>query len=174
LRDASWIDYTELVLGKTYAGENCSAARALELVGERWSLLIVRDALFRGITRFREFQRSLAVASNVLASRLDGFVSAGIMETRPSSDGSDHREYVLTEKGTALQPVIVALTAWGDCWAAPSGPPIVFKHLCGGNIEQKLSCTSCGAHVRKPSEVEARPKAQGGSRKRATGAGSGR
>ena len=72
----------DLVLGRTYEGQNCSAARALEVVGERWSLLIMRDALFRGMTRFSDFQRSLGLASNVLAKRLDGFVENGLMEQR--------------------------------------------------------------------------------------------
>lgn len=145
------------MLGKTYEEQNCSAARALEAVGERWSLLIVRDALFRGMTRFSEFQRSLGVASNVLASRLESFVAAGIMEVRAPAGAREHREYVLTEKGLSLQPVIVALTAWGDRWAAPAGPPIVFRHACGGELRQRLICEACGADVRDPHDVAAQP-----------------
>lgn len=93
-----------------------SAARALEIVGERWSLLIIRDALFRGFTRFSDFERTLGLAPNVLAKRLDAFVAAGNFE-RQSLD-SDRREYVLTRKGLELKAVVVALTAWGDRWAA--------------------------------------------------------
>lgn len=155
------------MLGKTYEGQNCSAARALEAVGERWSLLIVRDALFRGVTRFSDFQRSLGIASNVLATRLDGFIAAGIMEVRPSSGAPDHREYVLTEKGASLQPVIVALTAWGDRWAAPAGPPIVFTHTCGGEVHQHLICRACGTDVRDPGDVEARALGTAPKRKNA-------
>src|SRR5450755_1606952 len=107
------------MLGRTYEGQNCSAARALEVAGERWSLLVIRDALFRGITRFSDFQRSLGVAPNILATRLDSFVGAGLMELRQYSERPPQHEYLLTGKGRDLGPVIIALTAWGDRWAAP-------------------------------------------------------
>src|SRR5437764_13803820 len=113
------------MLGHTYEAQNCSAARALEAVGERWSLLIIRDALFRGITRFTDFQRSLGVAPNILANRLDGFVAAGLMTQHQYGPSTQQREYLPTDKGRDLQPVIIALTAWGDRWSAPQGPPIV-------------------------------------------------
>jgi DNA-binding HxlR family transcriptional regulator len=146
-----------VVLGRTYAAQNCSAARALELVGERWSLLIVRDALFRGITRFSDFQRNLGVAPNILATRLDGFVTAGLMEVRQYSDRHEYYEYLLTDKGRDLEPVIVALTFWGDRWAAPpQGPPIVFEHaVCGGAVQQQIRCATCG-ETPAPAEVVAR------------------
>jgi len=144
------------MLGRTYDNENCTVARALEIVGERWSLLIVRDAIFRGTTKFSEFQRNLGIAPNILASRLDGFVEAGLMEARRYSDQHDHREYVLTERGLDLQPVIIALTDWGDKWAAPQGPFIVYQHEgCGGGIRQHLSCTACKA-VPQAAEIKAR------------------
>ena len=144
------------MLGRNYDNQNCSAARALEVVGERWSLLVVRDAIFRGTTKFSEFQRDLGIAPNILTSRLDSFVEAGLMEARRYSDQHDHREYVLTKKGLDLQPVIIALTAWGDRWAAPEGPPVVYKHEeCGGRIHQQLRCTGCDA-VPKPAQVRAR------------------
>jgi len=143
----------ELVLGRSYEGQNCSAARALEVVGERWSLLIMRDALFRGMTRFSDFQRSLGLASNVLAKRLDGFVENGLMEQRVHPEHPDQQEYVPTDKGRDLKPVVLALTAWGDRWAAPNGPPVTFEHEgCGGKVEAHLLCLKCGrspdlAHV---------------------------
>lgn len=119
-------------------------ARALELVGERWSLLIMRDALFAGATRFGDFQRSLGLASNVLASRLDNFVSAGLMRRRQYSEHTDHYEYLVTEKGRDFLPVIVALTAWGDRWEAPDGPPVVYEHAgCGGEVQQTITCSTC-------------------------------
>ena len=99
------------MLGNSYEGQVCSAARSLEVVGERWSLLIIRDALFAGVTRFSDFLRRLGLARNVLAARLEGFVGAGIME-RFSPEGSAYEEYRLTEKGRDLAPVIIALTAW--------------------------------------------------------------
>lgn len=131
------------MLGSSYDGQVCSAARSLEVVGERWSLLIIRDALFGGVTRFSDFARRLGVARNVLAARLDGFVETGIME-RFSAEGSAYQEYRLTEKGRDLAPVIIALTDWGDRWAAPNGRPIIYRHAeCGGEIAQHLVCSEC-------------------------------
>ena len=107
------------MLGRTYEGQNCSAARALELIGERWSLLIVRDAVFGGTTRFADFQRSLGIARNILAARLDRFVDEGIMERRLYSERPAHHEYVLTERGRELGPVLKALFDWGRRYTAP-------------------------------------------------------
>jgi DNA-binding HxlR family transcriptional regulator len=132
------------MLGRFYEGQVCSAARALEIVGERWSLLIVRNAMFSGMTRFTDFQRSLGIAPNVLAKRLDDFVAAGIFETR-AGDSNRPSEYVLTPKGLDLKPVIVALTEWGDRWAAPDGRPVTYEHEgCGGRVVQRLVCSRCG------------------------------
>src|SRR3954452_6276623 len=123
------------MLGKTYDSEVCSIARALELVGERWSLLILRNALYAGSTRYGEFQRSLGVATNVLQDRLDGFVEAGVMGRRPSSEQPGQHEYVLTEKGRDFAPALIALTQWGDKWASPDGPPILYRHAaCGSAV----------------------------------------
>jgi DNA-binding SARP family transcriptional activator/DNA-binding HxlR family transcriptional regulator len=101
------------------ANQNFSPGRALEAIGERWSLLIIRDAVFHETTRFEDFERRLAVAPDILAERLDGFVGAGLMEARPHGAG----EYILTEKGRNLEPVIVALTTWGDGWVTTALPP---------------------------------------------------
>ncbi len=140
------------MLGRTYDGQDCSAARALELVGERWSLLIIRDALFAGMTRFSEFERSLGIAPNVLAARLAWFVEAGLMTMEPVSEDSELSEYRLTEKGTELASVVVALTAWGERWAEPMGP-IVYKHReCGGLVSQVITCGACGEEV-QPADV---------------------
>lgn len=127
------------MLGRTYERENCSAARALELVGERWSLLIIRNAVFAGMTRFSDFERRLGVAPNILAKRLAGFVADGLMERLGD------REYVLTAKGHELGTVIVALTEWGDRCVAPEGPPILFEHEgCGGPVHVHTRCDDCG------------------------------
>jgi DNA-binding HxlR family transcriptional regulator len=145
------------MLGRTYDRENCSAARTLEIVGERWSLLIIRNAMFAGSTRFNEFQRKLGIAPNILSNRLDRFVEAGLMQTRPLTGDHEPREYVLTRKGLDLQPVIIALTEWGDRWAAPQGPPIIYEHEgCGGQIHQHLRCELCHA-APAPGQVGARP-----------------
>jgi DNA-binding HxlR family transcriptional regulator len=145
------------MLGRLYESQNCSAARALELVGERWSLLILRDAAFAGHTRFSEFERSLGIAPNILASRLEGFVGAGIMEVRPNAEHKGQNEYVLTEKGRDFVPAIVALTNWGDRWSAPDGPPIIYEHEgCGGEIQLQLRCGACN-EVTTPADVRVRP-----------------
>jgi DNA-binding HxlR family transcriptional regulator len=136
------------VLGRTYEAENCSAARALEVVGERWSLLIIRDALFRGRTRFSEFQHSLGIAPNILATRLDRFVDEGLMELRRTSEHGAQFDYVVTAKGQDLKPVIMALTAWGDRWDAPVGAPVVFTHDgCDGPVGLELHCGDCHSTV---------------------------
>jgi DNA-binding HxlR family transcriptional regulator len=144
------------MLGRTYDTQNCSAARALELVGERWSLLIIRDALF-GRTRFGDFQKSLGVAPNILTARLDSFVAAGLMQRRRYSGHPGHYEYLLTGKGRDLAPVIVALSAWGDRHAAPDGPPIIYQHTtCGSQIHQQTHCAACGQQVRN-TDIGIRP-----------------
>lgn len=98
---------------KSFEDANCAVARALDVIGDWWSLLIVRDAL-NGIRRFNEFERSLGLARNVLSIRLKALVEHGILENVPASDGSAYREYVPTEKGLKLFPVIIALAQWGS------------------------------------------------------------
>ena len=142
------------MLGRLYEGQECAAARTLEIVGERWSLLILRDALFRGYTRFSDFQKSLGVAANILARRLEVLVEAGIMEAVRTSSHPNHREYVLTEKGQDFKPVIVALTRWGDKWIGPG--PVEFVHeACGGVLRQQFHCERCGTDP-PPAEVGVR------------------
>ena len=94
-------------------GSECPVARTLEAIGDRWSLLIIRDA-FDGIRRFSEFQKSLGVAKNILASRLKTLVEAGVFDVQPASDGSAYKEYVLTEKGREIFPVVVSMRQWGE------------------------------------------------------------
>jgi DNA-binding HxlR family transcriptional regulator len=115
--------------------------------------------MFAGSTRFTEFQRKLGIAPNILSKRLDRFIEAGLMQTRPLT--GDHetetREYVLTSKGFDLQPVIIAATAWGDRWAALQGPPIIYEHEdCGGRINQHLRCEDCDA-APAPTQITTRP-----------------
>ncbi|GAA4011852.1 helix-turn-helix domain-containing protein [Allokutzneria multivorans] len=136
------------MLGRTYERENCSAARALELIGERWSLLIIRNAVFADMRRFSDFERRLGVAPNILAKRLDGFVADGLM--RRGGDG----DYLLTEKGRQLGTVIIALTEWGDRWLAPKGPPILFEHEdCGGPVHVHARCEDCAQQPTAPEVV---------------------
>lgn len=135
------------MLGRMYDGENCSAARALEVVGERWSLLIIRNAAFAGMTRFSEFQRRLDIAPNILAKRLGDFVTHGLMEVVEHADGGAGRGYRLTDKGLELAEVVIALSAWGDRWEAPNGAPVIYRHAeCGGEVTVATTCTGCDTH----------------------------
>ena len=139
------------MLGNTYDTQVCSIARALELVGERWTILILRNALFAGSTRYRDFQRDLGIATNVLQDRLDGLVEGGIMERQPSAAQAGVTEYVLTEKGRDFAPALIALTQWGDKWAAPDGPPILYRHAeCGSPLGVELTCAAHGTVADDP------------------------
>ncbi|MER8580575.1 helix-turn-helix transcriptional regulator [Mesorhizobium sp. M1423] len=124
------------MLGRLYEKQNCSASRALELVGERWSLLILRDAMFGGYTRFSQFQKSLGIATNILAKRLEDFVEAGLMDRRSGAAG-EQAEYVLTRKGLEFKTVIIALTEWGDKWVRP-GPIFYCDQSDGRPVEVQL------------------------------------
>lgn len=145
------------MLGRTYESQVCSIARALEVIGERWTLLIVRDALFAGATRYNDFQRSLGIATNILKARLDGLVETGVMKRRKYSEQAELYEYVLTDKGRDLAYALVALTEWGDRWASPGEPPILYTHaVCGESITQQTICAACG-RVEDPAQVRALP-----------------
>lgn len=98
----------------------CPVARTADLVGDRWILLILRDA-FDGLRRFSQFQRSLGIARNILSNRLSALVEAGIMRTEPASDGTSYQEYVLTDKGLELFDLILALRQWGERHAFEPG-----------------------------------------------------
>ncbi|MFF4219163.1 winged helix-turn-helix transcriptional regulator [Streptomyces nondiastaticus] len=111
-----------MVTRTRFDDSECPVARSVDAIGDWWSLLIVRDA-FDGSRRFGEFQRSLGVAKNILASRLRTLVAGGVLESVPASDGSAYREYVLTPKGEALFPVIVALRQWGEQHFFDPGEP---------------------------------------------------
>jgi DNA-binding HxlR family transcriptional regulator len=145
----------ECMLGKTYDSQVCSIARSLEVVGERWSMLIVRDAVFGGATRYSDFQRSLGIATNILKTRLDHFVETGIMRRHRYSEQPELYEYLLTDKGRALAPALVALSEWGDRWATDGEPPILYTHAtCGGGVTQQTVCAHCG-RVDDPAEIRA-------------------
>jgi len=127
---------------------NCSIARTLDVVGEWWTLLILRDA-FRGVRRFDDFQASLGMARSVLTARLRKLTDAGVLDKRQYSEHPPRHEYRLTEKGRALFPVITALLRWGDDWAVgPAGPPVQLVHApCGEAIHPELTCPRCGGQV---------------------------
>ena len=132
------------MLGKTYDGQVCSIARSLELIGERWTLLIIRDA-FLGVRRFDDFQRSLGVARNVLQGRLQRLVECGILERVRYQERPERFEYRLTEMGTDLWPVVVSLLHWGDKHLSPDGPAMIIEHRgCGGRVNDRRICETCG------------------------------
>ena len=142
------------MLQRDYPSQVCSIARSLEVVGERWTLLILRDAVL-GLTRFEEFQESLGIASNVLTNRLKVLCDEGVLERVPDPDRPGRPKYVLTEKGSELGPALIVLMKWGDHhYPAPGGPPRLTLHAgCGGNVGPDFRCERCGSHV-KPGEVD--------------------
>ena len=139
----------------SFSEMNCSIARTLEVVGEWWTMLIVRDA-FLGVRRFEDFQRRLGIARNVLTVRLDRLVAEGVLERYRYQDRPERHEYRLTEKGIDLYPVVVSLMRWGDRWAAPAGgPPVVLVHD-GHDASPVLACERCGEEL-APRQVTPRP-----------------
>jgi DNA-binding HxlR family transcriptional regulator len=134
------------MLNSDYAGQNCSIARSLEAVGERWTLLIVRE-LLRRPHRFAELERKLGIAKNVLTIRLGKLVERGIVEKVAYAETRDWNDYRLTRKGKDLFAVISALMAWGDRYEAPDGPPVIFEHDCGHAAGHKLVCAYCGDDI---------------------------
>jgi DNA-binding HxlR family transcriptional regulator len=132
---------------KSFEDMSCSVAQCLEVIGEWWTMLIVRDA-FLGVRRFDEFQARLGIARNVLTQRLSKLVDAAVLQRRPYQDKPPRYEYVLTAKGYDLWPVLNAMRQWGDRHAAPAGPPVTVVHRkCGHSAPLELSCTHCGERV---------------------------
>jgi len=123
---------------------NCSVAQCLEVIGEWWSMLIVRDA-FLGIRRFDEFQSHLGISRNILATRLAALVDAGVLDKVPYQDRPVRHEYRLTDKGRDLWPVLTTMRQWGDKWAAPDGAPLELVHTgCGEVTLVAHTCGACG------------------------------
>ena len=139
--------YAGRVLQRDYPTQYCPVAGSLEVVGERWTLLIIRD-VFLGIRRFEDLQRDLGVARNVLQARLERLVENGILVKRPYQERPLRCEYRLTEKGADLWPVLVALLTWGDRYAIEGERPMILQHrACGGELDDRRRCTACGADV---------------------------
>lgn len=143
-----------MALKSDYSAQECSLARTLEVVGERWTLLILRDCFF-GLRRFTDLQRHLGIPKAVLTVRLDRLVSAGVLERREYRPG--RHEYQLTDKGLDLWPALHALNAWGNANLAPHGPRSVFTHLrCGTALAAGGFCPEC-RRVPDAGEVEYHP-----------------
>jgi DNA-binding HxlR family transcriptional regulator len=142
------------VLKRDYEGQNCSIARALEVVGERWTLLIVRD-VFLGLRRFDEIQANLGIARNVLTDRLNRLVSEGILERALYSERPERFEYRLTEKGRELNIALTALRQWGDKYVSEQPPRLLRTKADRKPVVAAL--VPRGADVLRPDEVETVP-----------------
>jgi DNA-binding HxlR family transcriptional regulator len=139
---------------KSFSDMHCSVAQCLEVVGEWWTLLILRDA-FLGVTRFDQFQDRLGISRNVLNQRLAHLVEHGVLSKSAYSEHPPRFDYRLTEKGRDLWPVLTTMRQWGDKHAAPDGPPLelVHKH-CGEIANAELKCSVCGEPM-SPRDVRA-------------------
>jgi DNA-binding HxlR family transcriptional regulator len=157
-----------VVLHRDYPDQVCSIARTLEVIGERWTPLILRDAVL-GMTRFEEFQESLGIASNTLTNRLKLLCDEGVLERVPDVERPGRPKYVLTEKGRELGPALIVLMKWGDRhYPTENGPPRLTLHSgCGGSLGPDLRCDRCGQQAR-PGEIELAPGpgAPGASKRR--------
>ena len=157
-----------LVERKSFADMHCSVAQCLEVVGEWWSMLIVRDA-FLGVSRFDDFQERLGIARNILNQRLARLVEEGVLDKAAYSDHPPRYDYRLTAKGRDLWPVVTAMRQWGDKYAAPDGPPLRVVHKkCGKAARAIMTCSACGEPlsggdvraVRGPGDLDHLLKAQ--------------
>lgn len=145
--------------------ENCSLSRTLAVIGDRWTLLVLREAFLR-VRRFDDFQQSLGIARRVLAARLKLLVEEGVLKKVAYQQRPVRYEYRLTEKGVGLYPALIALVHWGDAhYAGRRGPPVLHRHLaCGHDFRAVTTCSECGEAI-DPREVA--PHAGPGAKKRA-------
>jgi DNA-binding HxlR family transcriptional regulator len=136
------------MLPSSYPTQTCSIARALEVVGERWTLLVLREALF-GKNRFDEFREALGIAPNVLTARLERLTEEGLLERIRYQERPERFAYHLTPKGQELAPILLHLMKWGDRhYPEKGGPPVITKHRdCGGDVDASLRCDTCGKEV---------------------------
>jgi DNA-binding HxlR family transcriptional regulator len=147
----------------SFAEMTCSIARTLDVAGEWWSPLILRD-VHLGITRFDELRRDLGISRKVLSDRLESLVEQGVLERRAYSERPPRHEYLFTEKGAELVDVLLAMVAWGDRWTAgDDGPPMLLRHQgCGELTHAEIRCASCGERLQADEvTVEAGPGGSG-------------
>jgi DNA-binding HxlR family transcriptional regulator len=127
-------------------GRECSIANALAVVGERWSLLALREVMF-GVRRFDQIAKNTGASRDILTARLRTLVAAGVLERRQYETRPPRYEYVLTESGQALNRVLMALMEWGDKYVTEGEPPTVWRHSCGAELHTKTVCAHCGEDV---------------------------
>jgi DNA-binding HxlR family transcriptional regulator len=131
----------------SFSDVNCSVAQFLEVVGEWWSLLIIRDA-FLGVRHFDDFQARLGISRNILSERLNHLVDNGVLKRVPYQEHPPRSAYRLTDKGRDLWHVLTAMRQWGDRWAAPDGPPLKTRHTACGRVVQAVAvCSHCGERL---------------------------
>jgi DNA-binding HxlR family transcriptional regulator len=146
-----------MALGKDYEGQDCALARALELLGERWTLLVVRDA-FYGVTRYSDFAAHFDIPRAVLSDRLRTLTSAGVFARHRYMQSPPRDEYVLTEMGKELWPVVYTLWEWGGRYLSPGGPSRIYVHAsCGARLDDVGMCPDCGGGRIRPEDIEMRP-----------------
>lgn len=145
------------MLPSEYEEQNCAIARSLEVVGERWTMLIVRDAML-GIRRFEDFQARLGTSRTVLTARLSQLVERGVLERVLYQHRPDRYEYVLTERGVALWPVLIALAQWGQPLTSTGAPRIFRHHSCASPVHGEVRCPDCGEQL-VPDDVLSVPRA---------------
>ena len=147
----------ELVgLDRDVERQRCSIEATLAVIGDRWTLLILRD-VFRGVRRFAQLQQDLGIAKNLLADRLSKLVDRGVLERVPYQCRPVRYEYKLTAKGADLSTALIALMGWGDRWYAADGAPTILIHeACSTPIEQSVRCPSCAEPV-NPGKIKSRP-----------------
>jgi DNA-binding HxlR family transcriptional regulator len=151
------------------ASDGCPVARSLDAIGDWWSLLIIRDALL-GRRRFGEFQRSLGLAKNILTQRLRKLVEQGILTMEPASDGSTYQEYVLTRKGRAIHPILVALRQWSEEFdERPEEIATILVDRERGAPVRKLALYSDDGRLLDHASTEVKPRLAGRQRRAKTG-----
>ena len=134
----------------------CSLARSLQVIGEWWTLLVLRD-LCSGWNRFDEIHEHLGIARNILKVRLDSLIENEMAYRRQYSERPDRFEYLPTEKGLDFMPAVLAIVAWGDRWTSQGRPPMLFKHqTCGHDMTATVVCSACGAPI-APGDIDSRP-----------------
>jgi DNA-binding HxlR family transcriptional regulator len=138
---------------------HCSIDSTLSVIGDRWTILILRD-LFRGVRRFEQLRQDLGIAKNILSDRLSKLYDAGVVIQQPYQNNPIRNEYVLTERGKDLSPSLIALMHWGDKWYADGDPPTILTHSkCDTALTQITLCPECDVQV-TPDQISSRSSTQ--------------